>query len=1286
MEAYRHAHLAHTRTSHLTKLYSDAKKSAVTSAIIQPDATAHSAALHRKFRIQKDRLITWGLAWSDDEKGPDGNIDESVAKAGLTETVASVLRNVKEVTDELEGLRSGYVKDGEKLGFPIQSSPFDGARYDDLLKDLTASIDTLYDLSRSRRALARGEHPTFSAPSVEKSEVATPTPTPKSNYTPSIAGSELTLVNPPAFSRPSLSPYAGLPPRIDSSALRLPPEGPPSYDSLGVPSTTRQIARLNRRRASITVQNALGSSADEVPVLVEYADFDSTYRATGVPPPLQRLEALAATFQPMRPDSQHNLSLLCYFEDTLQPRIGLVYDLPYSVQNQMHAAVEVEGQKVAPSSLLKILRKRKQTPTAPDVELPALEDRFRIALRLTEQLHAMHEVELAHGNVNSASVIFATTPTDTPALRQRRLRSPMWASFDLFSKCRVEGTKRAANLNIYKHPDDVSHGGSRDISLDLKYDLYGLGLLLLEIGLWHPIGDFYKPKYSITDFKKRIEQLWVPKLGERCGSPYMRAVQTCLRVVDEHETSSLTLEGVYDHVLRNLEKCCLLDDDNDSVTSANDYLSHVAAYLRTPTGRALERPRQPSPGMSAISRHKSDERELSRSSSASTLAANPLLRSQSVSAVAPTAAYRLSSLPNLAAASVPMAYAGISPTQEARADRPKSAARSVSKRQSVSEMKGQLSRKLSSSSSFQDYKRKVTLIQKRWRECHQQRQAMRQAKPDPRSLPQLTEKTVEEPLEIQDHSDRRVRAKRQEFPSLKLPQAVMEDWHNKTAMELGRLVEKALRGSPESSSVGLTLYGETPETARPTYLVCCSSTAKVKHVLKKHFNFDPNICDVRVKKCSIRRSRRSRRSGTTEKALRSMALNSDGEIDAAANPDYQPQPLCGASIGAYKDEAHLPPVSFGGIVLVDGKLYGMSVHHMLEDGEEDDLEEDADEEDAGSDTSSLASLDDVVSEDDSTARQLSLPSDISDDSDDQVSNDYPGISPGEGTDIEITQPALDDAIALDLHADEEAEGGDEDDGDSGVSEDHILSYKLGQVHASSGLKRSTFHSTEAGYSGISASLPQEIDWALFDLLPPRVHPFNVVKGGRRYCNAGEPGEKDCFPIAVQDGSALPEAKVHCLARTSGLANGVISSTMELLKLHGRTTFSASWTVHGGFGVGGDSGAWIISNDGKVCGHVLAERQGRTYICPMDLLFEDIKATLGAKQVSLPTTCDAKTGQCEKKTLSEALDGTQNDVAAVMSKLRVSEGETGGVALPSPPSSPRRHCVFSRTAEMLRSAG
>ena len=137
------------------------------------EATELYPDLQRKFRIQKDRLMTWGLTWSDDEKGGDVNIDDAVARAGLTETIDSVLRNIKEVTEEAERLANapqGLGLGGEKAPMPTVER-FDRARYEDLIQDLTTSIDILYDLSRSRKALARGEHPSFTpSPAVQCSE------------------------------------------------------------------------------------------------------------------------------------------------------------------------------------------------------------------------------------------------------------------------------------------------------------------------------------------------------------------------------------------------------------------------------------------------------------------------------------------------------------------------------------------------------------------------------------------------------------------------------------------------------------------------------------------------------------------------------------------------------------------------------------------------------------------------------------------------------------------------------------------------------------------------------------------------------------------------------------------------------------------------------------------------------------------------------------------------------------------------------------------------------------
>lgn len=96
-------------------------------------------------------------------------------------------------------------------------------------------------------------------------------------------------------------------------------------------------------------------------------------------------------------------------------------------------------------------------------------------------------------------------------------------------------------------------------------------------------------------------------------------------------------------------------------------------------------------------------------------------------------------------------------------------------------------------------------------------------------------------------------------------------------------------------------------------------------------------------------------------------------------------------------------------------------------------------------------------------------------------------------------------------------------------------------------------------------------------------------------------------------------------------------------------------------VGGDSGAWVIANDtGLVCGHVLAENHGLTYICPMELLLEDIRRSLGAAKVSLPGDISDSEQKAGEETVR--IDSPeQQTLAGMVGTLNLDDG---GVALPS----------------------
>ena len=193
----------------LTQLYSDTKTHC--DAVVEqdtPEPLSEDHALHHQYRIQKDRLVAWGLDWSEDTHGGNkngGDIDESLEAAGLADTVNSVLGTIKNILEEAERMQShaGYghgPKHGPEYGHqaghasahaasggeksqtktttPTHTSgtatPSDyaswtasnQARYEQLAKQLTESIDILYDVSRSRRV-------TTTTPSIKDFKVGT---------------------------------------------------------------------------------------------------------------------------------------------------------------------------------------------------------------------------------------------------------------------------------------------------------------------------------------------------------------------------------------------------------------------------------------------------------------------------------------------------------------------------------------------------------------------------------------------------------------------------------------------------------------------------------------------------------------------------------------------------------------------------------------------------------------------------------------------------------------------------------------------------------------------------------------------------------------------------------------------------------------------------------------------------------------------------------------------------------------------------------------------------------
>lgn len=272
--------------------------------------------------------------------------------------------------------------------------------------------------------------------------------------------------------------------------------------------------------------------------------------------------------------------------------------------------------------------------------------------------------------------------------------------------------------------------------------------------------------------------------------------------------------------------------------------------------------------------------------------------------------------------------------------------------------------------------------------------------------------------------------------------------------QINMALSQFYRKHPESVEISLECIGESPQKVTPTVLVVCTSVNKVRAILKKRLGvlFDGTTgFALKVCRGSVLRSRKGpgRSMAKSQKSGGASELDSENEADAedenehtAINPDFQDRPRNGASIGAWIGDKHLPPVSFGGLILVDDKPYGMTVHHMLDDPDQvigpsaclnepsdkarramarplttsatdlemTSLQEGYSSTESGSDDFTCEFSD---SESESEFSATDITSDDEDDEEDRFEEygepgDIPGVEPGCGDGYVVTQPALDD--------------------------------------------------------------------------------------------------------------------------------------------------------------------------------------------------------------------------------------------------------------------------------------
>ena len=247
---------------------------------------------------------------------------------------------------------------------------------------------------------------------------------------------------------------------------------------------------------------------------------------------------------PNRPHDFRILDCVGLFKDEERSRYGVVYHLPsYMRDLPRRTRPENLGHICKPSSLTHLLD---HVDGILDLGI-----RFELAKKLMYSIVVVHTCGWLHKNIRSNNIFFfpprpsgkegfennrkdigrpyimgygQSRPDDVPESSQHgKVMKDQYFSRHHEGDSHVD-TKPA--FNIYQHPDKAADPAHR---FRHSYDIYSMGLVLLEIGLWQNLqasdNEGWKDSY---DFRKHVLKKLVPDLWGQCGSIYGGVVRDCL--------------------------------------------------------------------------------------------------------------------------------------------------------------------------------------------------------------------------------------------------------------------------------------------------------------------------------------------------------------------------------------------------------------------------------------------------------------------------------------------------------------------------------------------------------------------------------------------------------------------------------------------------------------------------------------------------------------------------------------------------------------------------------------
>ncbi|KAJ4032227.1 hypothetical protein NW761_012786 [Fusarium oxysporum] len=246
-----------------------------------------------------------------------------------------------------------------------------------------------------------------------------------------------------------------------------------------------------------------------------------------------------------------------YFHQPSRSAFAFIYQVP--------KLVVIPDDVTRPTTLLDLIMATRPALSKPgQIELippkHALEQRFELARKITSAVMYVHVMQYVHKSIQTSNIVMFAKNDSSPANTEqfpKVLGEPFLCGFETsrYDRGASDGQGDVEwGYNIYRHPKRQGlHPQSR---YTMNHDLYSLGVVLLELGLWRPLTamGLRDPNSVNGSVKDHLKKLAISGLPIMMGTKYRDVVLFCLDIDGDGQISNST---AVEEVLKKVEELAI---------------------------------------------------------------------------------------------------------------------------------------------------------------------------------------------------------------------------------------------------------------------------------------------------------------------------------------------------------------------------------------------------------------------------------------------------------------------------------------------------------------------------------------------------------------------------------------------------------------------------------------------------------------------------------------------------------------------------------------------------------